>query len=517
MSSKSETASFTVDLARALGTAGEQEYKRLLRVLTAAQGLFALVPVASDFPVEARDALLERLTEDLAVYGIAFHVARLSRERWDVLQALAAIAPPTGTPAVLAVVGLEETPGLVLEPGSPPRRPPTLALLNHARESIRAQFPFPLLLWCASAAFVALQEQAPDFYDHFIGLAEFLYAGPHQSLGERIEETLPVGHAVAPSTISPPDSPTAVAFYETLLARHPEPSSARARALLGWAEALLGLQTKDVRVHLPQALKATEEALSILSQDKLPEETARGQVLMGLILSDLPTDDRATNLSKAIACYEAALQVYTEHDFPVQWALTQSNLGTAYQQLPNGDHATNLQQAIACYEVALRVFTENDFPLQWAMIHHKLGFVYDQLPSGDRELNLQRAITCYKMALRILTERDFPMEWAITQNNLGTIYQALPRGNRQANLQQAIACYEAALRIYTERDFPVDWAMIQHNLGAAYRVLSAGGHQEYLQQAIAYYEAAVRGYKIVGLLEEATQDEQILASLKQQR
>lgn len=513
MSSKSETASFTVDLAKALGVAGEQEYKRLLRVLTAAQGLFALVPVASDFPVEARDALLERLTEDLAMHGIGFHVAGLSRERWDVLQALAAIAPPAGTPAVLAVIGLEETPGLVLAPSSPPRRPPTLALLNQSRESIRAQFPFPLLLWCAPAAFVALQEQAPDFYDYFIGLAEFLYAGPR----EHIEETLPVEHAVAPFTIRPSDSPTAVAFYEALLARHPEPSPARARALLGWAEALLGLQAKDVGVHLPQALKATEEALSILVQDKLPEETARGQFLIGLILSDLPTADRATNLGQAIACYEAALQVYTKHDFPVQWAITQSNLGTAYQQLPNGDHATNLQQAIACYEAALQVFTENDFPLQWAMIHHKLGFVYDQLPNGDRELNLQRAITCYKMALRILTERDFPVEWAITQNNLGTIYQALPSGNRQANLRQAIACYEAALRLYTERDFPLDWAMIQHNLGAAYRVLSAGGHQGYLQQAIAYYEAAVKGYKTVGLLEEATRDEQILASLKQQR
>jgi len=470
VSSKSEAASFTVDLARALGAAGEQEYTRLLRVLTAAQGLFALVPVASDFPVEARDALLERLTEDLAVHGIALHVIRLSRERWEVLQALAATAPPPGTPAVLAIVGLEETPGLVLDPGSAPRRPPTLALLNHSRESICAQFPFPLLLWCAPAAFVALQEQAPDFYDYFIGLAEFLYAEPR----EHIEETLPVGHAVVPSTMRPPDSPAAVAFYEDLLAHHPESSPARARALLGWAEALLGLSTKDMRVPLPQVLKATEEALSILAQDNIPEEMARGRFLMGLILSDLPTDDRNTNLWQAIACYEAALQVYTEQDFPVQWALTQSNLGTAYQQLPHGDHATHLQQAIACYEAALRVFTEQDFPIQGAMLHHKLGFVYDQLPNGDRELNLQRAITCYKMALRILTERDFPVEWAITQNNLGTIYQALPRGNRQANLQQAIACYEAALRIYTERDFPVDWAMMQHNLGAAYRVLSAG-------------------------------------------
>lgn len=354
MPSETRAALSRGDLAKALGEAGEQEYARLVRVLLAAQGMFALMPVASDFPVAARNALLERLAEDLSARGIAFHVAHLTRERWDVLQALAEIAPADGTPGVLAIVGLEETPGLVAEPGAPPGRPRALALLNHAREAVRVQFPFPLLVWCAPEAFVALQEHAPDFYDHFVGLAEFLYVGLRLPLYERSEVSSPERQDAMSAAFGPPESPAAVAFYAGLLARHPEPSHARVRALLGWAESLWGLRTADVNTRLTQALEATKEALTLLDADAIPEEVARGQVLTGLILSDLPTADRARSLRQAIACYEAALRVRTEEEFPVQWAMTQNNLGIAYQDLPTGDRGSNLQTAIACYEAAVR-------------------------------------------------------------------------------------------------------------------------------------------------------------------
>ena len=120
------------------------------------------------------------------------------------------------------------------------------------------------------------------------------------------------------------------------------------------AEALWGLRTADATDRLTRALGAVEEALGILEHEAIPHEIARGQIIKGLILSDLPTVNRSENLIRAIACYEAALRVYTEHDFPVQWATTQNNLGIAYQNLPSGDRAANLQRAIACYEAAIK-------------------------------------------------------------------------------------------------------------------------------------------------------------------
>ena len=301
------------------------------------------------------------------------HVAHLTREHWDVLQALAEIAPADGTPSVLALVGLEETPGLVAEPGAPPTRPKAFALLNHAREAVRAQFPFPLLVWCAPEAFVALQEHAPDFYDHFVGLAEFLYVGLRLPLHERSEVLSPERQDVMPTDLGPPESPAAVAFYADLVARHPEPFHTRVRALLGWAESVWGLRTADVNTRLTQALEAVKEALTILDADAAPEEAARGQVLMGLLLSDLPTADRARNLLQAIACYESALRVYTEADFPVQWAMTQNNLGNAYQNLPTGDRGSNLQKAIACYEAAIKGYEAAGLSEEAARLRQRLA------------------------------------------------------------------------------------------------------------------------------------------------
>ncbi|ETW99302.1 MAG: hypothetical protein ETSY1_15495 [Candidatus Entotheonella factor] len=557
------SASYKVDLAKALGETGEQEYARLMRVLLAAQGLFALVPVASDFSVEAREQLIQRLKQDLQTQGIALHIVSLNRERWDVLQALAEAAPPAGTPAVIAVVGLEETPGLVQELGTTPRRPPALALLNNTREGVRAQFPFPLILWCAPLAFVALQEHAPDFYDHFVGLAEFLDADPQIPLAEQRRRTSDTEQVFFSDPTNLPGSQAAVAFYTDLVERHPEPSHARARGLLGLAEVLWSLSTADVETRLAQALEATEEALTLLIDMEPSSELARGKVIQGNILRDLPTAERAYTLASAIQNYEEALQIYTEQEFPEQWAATQVNLGNVYQELPIGNRGTNIQQAITFYQAALRVRTEHDFPVDWAMIQNSLGAAhqnlptsdkatnlqqaidyhratlrvytehafpvnwaitqnnlgaaYMELPTGDRASNLRLSITCYEAALRVCTEHDFPIDWARTQYNLGVAYQILPTGDRATNLQQAIAYYEAALRVHTEHDFPVDWADTQHNLGIAYQELSTGDRTANLKHAITCFKAAARGYEAAALTEEADQVKQLIASLQEQQ
>src|SRR5207253_2389147 len=119
----------TVDLPRALGEAGEKEYRRLLRVLRMARGHFTLLPVESDFSPGLRNALLERLRADLTAHDLCLRVVPLSHTRWD-LMSLPEMEAPVRPSEVVAIIGLEDTPDIVQEPGRKPERPPALALLN---------------------------------------------------------------------------------------------------------------------------------------------------------------------------------------------------------------------------------------------------------------------------------------------------------------------------------------------------------------------------------------------------
>jgi tetratricopeptide (TPR) repeat protein len=483
-----------VDLSAKLGTAGEKEYVQLLWMLRNTQGMFALMPVRSDFSVAARDALLKRLEKDLSSADIPLHVARLTREEWNAAGLIAETASGLQGQGVVVLVGLEETPGIVPVPGERPRRPPAFAVLNHGREAIRRHCPYPLIVWCDPLTYRAMQEHAPDFFDFFTGLFTFLDAAPvrlpAESIFARLAETEPT-RLIQPPVIA---SRAAVAFYEERVEQLREPTPERARALVGLADALRSLHDSDLSARLSRAEAAVREALTLLSPEGNRAEWARGQVILGLILKEMPTGDREENLRQAMACYQAALRVFTETDFPQNWARTQYNLGNAYFSLPTGEREENLRRAITYYQTALRVFTETDFPQEWAATQNSLGAACSHLPRSDGGESLQRAIAYYQAALRVLTEADFPEDWAMTQLNLGTAYAQLPMGDHEENLRQAIACCQAALRVYTEADFPQDWAMTQNNLGVAYHKLPMGDRGGNLRQAIACYQAALRVY-----------------------
>ncbi len=160
------------DLAATLGEEGAAEYRRLLRVVRSAQGRFALFPIESDLPPRQRDAFLAQLAADLAADGCCVRRILLTREEWDVFAHpdWPERAAPTD---VIAVVGLEETPGIVAEPGKPPARPPAIALLNQLRETLRKRLGVPLLLWCSPLVYTTLLEFAPDFFDHFTAQFRF--------------------------------------------------------------------------------------------------------------------------------------------------------------------------------------------------------------------------------------------------------------------------------------------------------------------------------------------------------
>ena len=472
----------------------EQEYRSLVRALRETRGHFALFPVESDYRPSLRDALFDQLNRDLSAAGMKLRVVKLSRDEWDP-KLWIEVDGPDGDGQALAVIGLEETPGIIPEPGKPRRRPPALALLNNYREALRKRLHGPLLLWCDPFTHMALQEHAPDLFDCYAGLFTFLDTQPRIESPRWWELARPT-QARDASAIERhvAGSRAALAFYEDKVRELTEPTPARARALLGLAEALWALAGADTAARLTRAEAAAREALALLSPETSAREWARAQHVLGAVLSDLLTGQRGENLLRAIACYEAALRVVTEADFPVEWALTQNNLGTVYRQLPTGEPEQNLRHAIARYEAALRVYTEADFPMQWAMTQNNLGGAYCALLTGDREGNPRRAIACYEAALRVYTEADFPVDWAMTQNNLGNAYLQLPIGDRGQNLGRAIACYEAALRVCTEADSPLDWARSQNNLGNAYSELPTGDRGQNLGRAIACYEAALRVY-----------------------
>jgi tetratricopeptide (TPR) repeat protein len=504
-----------------------------------AQGMFGLLPVRSNYTVPARDALLQRLEEDLG--GIPLRTVRLTRETWDPGPMLADAVDELAGRGAIALLGLEETPGIVPAVGEENRRPPALAILNHAREAIRNRCSYPLVVWCDHLAYRALREHAPDFFDYFTGLFSFEAPEVAEAEGGRVIH-LEVNSGLKLSSEVPSvlkaGASAALAFDEKQLARFPGRSPERAGALLGLAETLWALPDKDIRARLDRAETAVSDALAILSREDSPADWARGHSILGRIYTDKPRGSRRENLHqaincfekalqvytestsaaqwadvqirlgiayatlgvgrltenlfRAIACYEAALRVFTEADYPSKWAGAQNNLGAAYALLPTGDRGESLRRAIACYEAALRVFTEADFPSDWAAAQHNLGAAYALLPTGDRGENFRRAIACFEAALRVYTEADFPSDWAWGQNNLGAAYALLPTGDRGENLRRAIACFEAALRVHTEADFPSDWARAQHNLGTAYAGLPTGDRGENLRRAIAHFTAALR-------------------------
>ncbi len=480
-----------LDLRVILGTKGEEEYAQLVMMLRQTQGMFALLPVRSDLSVPARGALLGRLENDLS--PIPLRSVRLTRETTgDAAHLIARAAAELPGQGVVVLLGLEETQGIVPVPGEPHRRPPALAALNHGREALRRHCPHPLIVWCDPMTFLAVRDHAPDFFDHFTGLFTFRDARSEAAPVNMLTSVRP--SVTAPHVERRPKAGARVAlsFYEEQVERLKEPTPERARALLGLADALWSLHDVHVTTRLARAEAVAREALQCLSTENTEAEWARGQFILGNILSDQVKGNYSENLSRAIACYEAALRVWTESDFPLDWAVTKRRLGLAYWKLPSGDRGENLRRAIACYEAALRVLTEAEFPRDWGATQNNLGIAYMALSTGDRGENVRRAIAYFEAALRVLTEADFPQHWALVQNNIGKAYRVLPTGDHGENLRRAIACYQAALRVSTEADFPLQWARTQSNLGMTYSDLATGDHGGNLRRAIACYQAALR-------------------------
>ncbi len=198
--------------------------------------------VRSNFTPALRDRLLERLAADLAPAPLS--IVRVTKTKYNAGQMLAEAAQFTSGTGVLALVGLEDTPDMVVEGGKEMRRPPALASLNHGREALRRACRLPILVWCSDWVYETLREHAPDFFDHFTGLFHFSNANPNSTAyNDHVMLTIR-GHAESEDTLLSQVSEeqrlvrAEVDFYTSEVNSHPEPTPQRAELLIGLTEAL---------------------------------------------------------------------------------------------------------------------------------------------------------------------------------------------------------------------------------------------------------------------------------------
>jgi hypothetical protein len=76
-----EQISPTLDPSTSWGESAEQNYIELAMTIRHTQGMFALLPVRSNYSVPARDALLRRLADDIG--DIPLRILQLNRQSWD--------------------------------------------------------------------------------------------------------------------------------------------------------------------------------------------------------------------------------------------------------------------------------------------------------------------------------------------------------------------------------------------------------------------------------------------------
>ena len=456
-------------LTSALGEAGELEYVQLVSMLEHTQGIFALMLVRSNFTPALRDRLLERLAADLAPAPLS--IVRVSKTKYNAAKMLAEAAQFTSCAGVLALVGLEDTPGMVVEGGKEMRRPPALASLNHGREALRRACRLPIIVWCSDWVYTTLREHAPDFFDHFTGLFRFENA-ILEDVAMRPETSLFDADDISPLAWSKKHQNSvqaALKFYEQELKQHSAPTSKRAHLLLGLADTLWTSKNISVNERLEKAKDAVTEALHLLSSDIKEVDWAHGQCTLAGITADLPTSsqkEHRRNLMQAIRGYKNALQVYTQSEYAYEWAMIQYNIArTVSEQQSYEKNSWNT--AVTHYTAALSVFTRDTYPYEWAMTLNNLGSAYKELSNKGTNANIQKALEFYQLTLNVFTETDYPVEWATTQYNLGNTYRYLTTGERTENLAKAIVCYQAALRVRTETMQPYDWARVQFNMGLA--------------------------------------------------
>ena len=476
------------DWKQHLSEAGYEEWMQLISLLKDAPEFFALFIVQSDFDTETRDALLEELGEELA--PVPAIEIELTSNNYDLPFLLHQANQVQQGAKFFSVVGLEETPGLVLADGEQPRRPPALAILNHGREAIR-NVEHPVVLWCDPTAYAALREHAPDFFDHYTALFTFLDAAPGEfaPLNSLFDLTLmPNGGPRMLSAISPPPrSPETKHFYEEQVARFTHPTVDRVRALLGLADSLFGLSDAQSLRYEKRIETILREALELSHNLALHFEKARTQAMLSILLKretrkdGLNIPERNQEMLRLI---EQSLEIYTENEFPVQWAASQWCLGTELAQISGDDESK--RRAVYHLKEAGRVWRQQKQPYYWASVEMNIGYIYLSLPTTKG--NLKRAIFHLEEALKGYTEKAWPREYAVVQVSLGKAHSTMAQQEQKDKnasgrwMRKAIASYQAATRGFARVKDDELTALALASEGLVWRGFPIGNRKEHLRR-----------------------------------
>ncbi len=473
----------------------DEPYRRLLRVVRASLGMFALVPVESDLPEIDSDRVLERLRRDVDNLGVDLRVADLFYEQWDPLPVIEQAWQGLERPAVVVLRGLERTPPAPLGTGKDPR-PSAFARLNQTREHIEQHFPEPLIVWCEPQTFSALQRYAPDFFDHFTGLVRF--KSPATAAGSEVMEPRTVydsGQLVDRRMTINTDDPevfntslaheyyllgeillrrgvpeaevvewlewlrrscetspssnlgarSALRFYEAQIERSVPGSPERVKALVGLAEALADLPGSEQHAAAAQALEALGEALPLISPGRDPVQWARARKIQGRALwSSSKFQEARDSLSESLEVYRRLVRENPDA-YETDIAGTLDNLGSVLRTLGEFDTARDAYQE--ALEIRRRLAEQHPaaFEPDVAGTLNNLG---DMLRvSGERDTArgvFGEALEIYR---RLAKQHPATFEPDIVKTliNLGTVLAVL--GERVA----ARGALEEALEIYRRR------------------------------------------------------------------
>jgi len=409
----------------------EAAYRRLLRVIRAARGMFALVVVES--AEEERRHFLERLRGDLDKEGLRLEVITLGYRRWDPVESLGDLQDPSFT--VVALLGLEATPpGPLATPR--PERPPAFARLNQLREVIERRAPVPLLIWTNPATVTALQRHAPDFFDHFAGIVRFPPGAAFEGEGTAVDTRMLRETETAVGRRGPRVG--GIRFYEEQVETSPEGTPQQRRALLGLAEALLDLPRLDALHSAESALEALDRALA---GDLEPEERARALHLKGTAL------DLLGRTEEALAAIVGAVEIYHHlaslrpGAFDPDFAGSLNNLGNRLGDLGRLEEAlTAIEQAVEIHR-RLAAARPEAFLSELAMVLNNLGTAHENLGQREPALAATEEAVVIDRRLAVTHPETYLPDLARSLNNLGIRLGNLGRR------EEALAAIEEAVEI----------------------------------------------------------------------
>jgi tetratricopeptide (TPR) repeat protein len=230
----------------------------------------------------------------------------------------------------------------------------------------------------------------------------------------------------------------------------------KARSQAGMAGALKSIPDAGTELLL-QAKAGYEEALPILQELAVAEETAEAQMNLGLVLQSLVPFNLA-KITDGIAAYHEAMRIFTSENYPQEYAILSNNIAIAYLSMSGNSEQQQLCEGLAVqtFESALKHINLIDHPREYAMLQNNLGNALQYLQSSHPVENNLRAIAAYNEALKVRTCQDTPLEYANTIANKANALFNLPDdpekpelGNSQ-NLLQARDYYQEAWEIFSQ-------------------------------------------------------------------